>query len=87
MASGRFAGADFQEARAKWRCPAGECQPKSKWVKGSRRNPDSARVEAVPVALQGPGSIEREFGRLKNEYGLGRSAFAVLNASHSTSIL
>jgi len=66
-----FAGADFKRHAAKWRCPTGECQPKSKWVKGSRRNPliprDSKRWSKL---YRGHGAVEREFGRLKNEYGL-----------------
>lgn len=66
-----FAGADFKRHAAKWRCPTGECQPKSKWVKGSRRNPliprESKRFRSL---YKGRASIEREFGRLKNEYGL-----------------
>jgi hypothetical protein len=35
----RFAGADFNGGASKWRCPTGECQPKSKCVKADRRNP------------------------------------------------
>jgi hypothetical protein len=34
-----FAGSDFKRNAAKWRCPTGECEPKSKWVKAHRRYP------------------------------------------------
>jgi Transposase DDE domain len=34
-----FAGADFKRGASKWRCPTGECQPKSVWIKADRRNP------------------------------------------------
>jgi hypothetical protein len=65
------AGADFKRHAAKWRCPTGECSPKSKWVKGSRRNGliprDTKRWKDL---YRGRGSVEREFGRLKHEYGL-----------------
>jgi hypothetical protein len=66
-----FAGADFKRHAAKWRCPTGECEPKSKWVKGTRRNPliprDSKRWRDL---YRNRVAVEREFGRLKNEYGL-----------------
>jgi hypothetical protein len=31
-----FAGADYQRQATKWRCPTGECQPASTWVKADR---------------------------------------------------
>src|SRR5438876_8278080 len=34
-----FAGSDFKRNAAKWRCPSGECDPKSVWVKAERRYP------------------------------------------------
>jgi transposase len=67
----KFAGADFKRHAAKWRCPAGECKPKSKWIKGSRRNPLIPReTRRWKVLYRGRAAVEREFGRLKNEYGL-----------------
>jgi len=46
-------------------------QPKSTWVKADRRNPlvprDTKRWRSL---YRGRASVEREFGRLKNEYGL-----------------
>ena len=66
-----FAGADFKRNAAKWRCPTGECQPKSAWVKADRRYPlvprDSKRLRDL---YRGRAAVEREFGRLKNEHGL-----------------
>jgi Transposase DDE domain len=66
-----FAGADFKRNAAKWRCPTGECKPKSAWVKADRRHPlvprDSRRFTEL---YRGRSAVEREFGRLKNEYAL-----------------
>jgi hypothetical protein len=31
-----FAEADFKRRATKWRCPTGECQPKSRWIKADR---------------------------------------------------
>lgn len=66
-----FAGADFKRKLTKWRCPSGACQPKSVWLKADRRNP------LVPRGTQrwrelycGRAAVEREFGRLKHQYGL-----------------
>jgi len=56
---------------SKWRCPTGECEPKSKWVKASRLHPLIPRETKRWRSLyRGRASVEREFGRLKNEYGL-----------------
>jgi hypothetical protein len=66
-----FAGADFKRGRAKWRCPTGECEPKSKWVKADRRHPLIPReTKRWRDLYRGRAAVEREFGRLKNEYGL-----------------
>jgi hypothetical protein len=66
-----FAGADFKRGAAKWRCPTGECTPKSVWVKADRRNTLVPRgSERWGKLYRGRASVEREFGRLKNEYGL-----------------
>lgn len=67
-----FAGADFKRNAAKWRCPTGKCEPKSKWIKADRRYPlvprDSRRFRDL---YAGRASVEREFGRLKHSWGLG----------------
>jgi Transposase DDE domain len=66
-----FAGSDFKRGASKWRCPTGECQPKSKWVKADRRNPLVPRsTKRWSNTYRGRAAVEREFGRLKNEYGL-----------------
>jgi hypothetical protein len=66
-----FAGADFKRQATKWRCPTGECQPKSIWRKSSRLHPLIPRESKRWHDLyRGRAAIEREFGRLKHEYGL-----------------
>ena len=54
-----------------WRCPTGECAPKSVWVKATRLRPIIPRETKRWRSLyHGRGAVEREFGRLKHEYGL-----------------
>ena len=66
-----FAGANFKRRAAQWRCPTGECSPKSRWIKASRRNPLLPRgTRRFGKLYAGRGAVERGFGRLKNEYGL-----------------
>jgi len=66
-----FAGADFKRGASKWRCPTGECSPASKWVKADRRHPLIPReTKRWKDLYRGRASVEREFGRLKHEYGL-----------------
>jgi len=66
-----FAGADAKRQATKWRCPTGECAPASKWIKASRLHPliplGSERWKAL---YRQRTSVEREFGRLKTDYGL-----------------
>jgi Transposase DDE domain/Transposase domain (DUF772) len=66
-----FAGSDRKRGASKWRCPTGECKPASTWIKADRLHP------LVPHGsdrwfrmYRGRGAVEREFGRLKNEWGL-----------------
>jgi hypothetical protein len=67
----RFAGADFKRGASKWRCPAGECKPGSQWVKASRHYPLVPRgTKRFGELYRGRAAVEREFGRLKNEFGL-----------------
>ncbi len=67
----KFAGADRKREASKWRCPTGECAPASTWVAASRLHPliprESKRWKA---AYRKRASVEREFGRLKNQWGL-----------------
>lgn len=66
-----FAGADRKRGASKWRCPTGECAPASTWVKADRLHPLMPRESKRWKALyRGRGAVEREFGRLKNEWGL-----------------
>jgi len=66
-----FAGADMKRGASKWRCPTGECQPKSLWRKSSRLHPLVPRESKRWRDLyRGRAAIERAFGRLKNERGL-----------------
>lgn len=66
-----FAGSDRKRGASKWRCPTGECRPASTWVAASRLHPliprESKRWKA---AYRKRASVEREFGRLKNQWGL-----------------
>ena len=67
----RFAGADRKRQATKWRCPTGECQPASIWIKADRLHPLIPRETPRWKALyRGRAAVEREFGRLKNEWAL-----------------
>ena len=64
-------GAQKSGSRSAWRCPTGECQPKSIWRKASRLHPLIPRESKRWGDLyRGRGAVERAFGRLKNEHGL-----------------
>ncbi len=66
-----FAGSDFKPNAAKWRCPTGECKPASRWVKADRLHPLIPRETLRWRRLyRGRAAVEREFGRLKNEWAL-----------------
>ncbi|MGH3132294.1 MAG: transposase [Gaiellaceae bacterium] len=58
-------------AASKWRCPTGECAPKSRWIKASRMQPliprDSKRWRDL---YRGRAAVEREFGNLKHRFAL-----------------
>jgi transposase, IS5 family len=67
----RFAGADYDRKATKWRCPTGECQPASVWVKADRLHTLVPRETLRWKGLyRGRASVERAFGRLKNEWAL-----------------
>ena len=67
----RFAGADPRRQAAKWRCPTGKCHPSSRWVKAGRLHPLVPREsERWKSLYRGRAAVEREFGRLKNEWAL-----------------
>ncbi|MDQ3672268.1 MAG: transposase [Actinomycetota bacterium] len=66
-----FAGSDAKRGASKWRCPTGECAPKSRWVKADRLHPLIPReTKRWRDLYRGRAAVEREFGRLKHEYGL-----------------
>jgi DDE family transposase len=66
-----FAGANYKRRATQWRCPTGRCQPKSVWIRADRRNPLIPRsTKRWGNLYRGRAAVEREFGRLKHEYGL-----------------
>ncbi len=68
----KFAGSDRKRGASKWRCPAGECKPASTWVAADRLHPLVPRETKRWKALyRSRAAVEREFGRLKHEWGLG----------------
>jgi hypothetical protein len=67
----RFAGSDAKRGASKWRCPTGECRPASRWVKADRLHPLIPRESPRWWKLyKGRAAVERQFGRLKNEWAL-----------------
>lgn len=67
----RFAGADKKRGACKWRCPTGECKPASVWIKADRLHPLIPRETLRWKGLyRRRASMERAFGRLKNEWAL-----------------
>lgn len=67
----RFAGADKKRGACKWRCPTGECKPASVWIKADRLHPLIPRETLRWKGLyRRRASVERAFGRLKNEWAL-----------------
>lgn len=66
-----FAGADDKRRATKWRCPSGECRPKSVWRPYSRLHPPIPHGTARHRALyRKRTAVERTFGRLKNEWAM-----------------
>jgi len=66
-----FAGADYKRKATKWRCPTGECVPASVWIKAERMFPLIPRETPRWTALyRRRAAVEREFGRLKNDWAL-----------------
>lgn len=67
----KFAGSDRKRGASKWRCPTGECRPASTWIKASRLHPlIPYGTDRWRKLYRGRSAVEREFGRLKNEWGL-----------------
>lgn len=66
-----FAGSDAKRGASKWRCPAGECRPASAWLKAGRLHTLIPRTtERWKGLYHQRGAVEREFGRLKNEWAM-----------------
>lgn len=66
-----FAGSDAKRGASKWRCPTGECKPASRWVKADRLHPLIPRETPRWRKLYSRrAAVERQFGRLKNEWAL-----------------
>jgi hypothetical protein len=66
-----FAGSDRKRGASKWRCPTGECKPASTWVAADRLHPLIPReTKRWKAAYRKRAAVEREFGRLKNQWGL-----------------
>jgi hypothetical protein len=65
-----FAGSDAKRGASKWRCPSGECQPASAWVKASRLHTLIPRSTPRWKGLYHQRGAEREFGSVKNEWGM-----------------
>jgi hypothetical protein len=66
-----FAGTDYKRKATKWRCPTGECEPASVWVKADRLHPLIPRhTKRSRDLYSSRGAVEREFGRLKHEWAL-----------------
>ena len=66
-----FGGADYGRKATKWRCPQGKCKVSHRWIKASRYFPLIAReTRKWWERYMGRTAVEREFGRLKNEWAL-----------------
>jgi hypothetical protein len=66
-----FAGADAKRKASKWRCPTGECRPASVWLKADRLHTLIPRgTDRWKGLYHQRGAVEREFGRLKIEWGM-----------------
>jgi Transposase DDE domain len=64
-----FAGSDAKRGASKWRCPTGDCQPASVWIKADRLHPLVPRsTERFGNLYHQRGAVEREFGYLKHEW-------------------
>lgn len=66
-----FGGADDERQATQWRCPAKACKPASVWIKYDRLHPPIPHgTDRWKALYRGRTSVERAFGRLKNESGL-----------------
>jgi Transposase DDE domain len=66
-----FAGSDRKRGASKWRCPTGKCKPASTWIAADRLHTLIPReTKRWKRMYRKRASVEREFGRCKNEWGL-----------------
>ena len=66
-----FAGSDRKRGASKWRCPTGECKPASTWLAADRLHTLIPRsTKRWKAGYRKRAAVEREFGRLKNQWGL-----------------
>ncbi|HEV7615415.1 MAG TPA: transposase [Solirubrobacterales bacterium] len=66
-----FAGSDRKRGASKWRCPTGECKPASTWLAADRLHTLVPRsTKRWKAGYRKRAAVEREFGRLKNQWGL-----------------
>ena len=66
-----FAGSDMKRGASKWRCPSGECKPASVWLKADRLHTLIPRTtDRWKAFYHQRGAVEREYGRLKHEWGM-----------------
>jgi transposase len=65
-----FAGADSGRKATKWGCPTRDCKPASVWIKADRLHPLIPARRPLRALYGRRASVEREFGRLKNEWAL-----------------
>lgn len=66
-----FAGSDAKRGASKWRCPTGECQPASVWIKADRLHTLIPRsTDRWGALYRQRGAVEREFGVLKHQWSL-----------------
>ncbi len=66
-----FAGSDAKRGASKYRCPSGKCSAASVWIKADRLHTLIPRESARWRSLyRERAAVEREFGRLKNEWAM-----------------
>jgi IS5 family transposase len=66
-----FAGSDRKRGASKWRCPTGKCKPASTWLTADRLHTLIPRsTKRWKAGYRKRAAVEREFGRLKNQWGL-----------------
>lgn len=65
----KYGGTDYGRKATKWRCPTEECPVSNKWLKADRLDPLVPRHRKRWKDLyKGRGAVEREFGRLKDDW-------------------